>query len=138
MSTQDLNLQNVSQLTQWPLPEKAFEKRENQPENAVIQRTENGLFLPGNPGGPGRPPNVVSPTAAYKAILAEKGATELAQTVYNDAITAKNARDRLAAASEITDRVDGKAIQRQDVRGVFVMMPAEGSLADLDKWADEE
>ena len=109
----------------------------NRPENAVLARGENGMFAKGNAGGPGRPP-IASPTEAYKQILAEKGATELAQTVYNDALTARNARDRLAAASEITDRVDGKATQRMDFRGVIAMMPAESVTNALDEWADGE
>lgn len=100
---------------------------------------ENGKFAPGNCANPnGRPRVEVSPTAAYKQILAERGANELAETVYNDALTARNARDRLAAASEITDRVDGKATQRVDMRGIVVMMPATADLEALDSWAGDE
>jgi len=138
MASQDLNLNHTENNQLSSLIEKPRENREIQRERPALERAENGFFAPGNPGGPGRPRNIESPTAAYKQILAERGATELAQVVYNDALTAKNARDRLAAASEITDRVDGKATQRVDMRGIVVMMPAEASLGALDDWAGDE
>lgn len=138
MSSQELipNSAENNELSQFV--ENRPEIGKNPPERAALQSAENGRFIPGNPGGPGRPPNVVSPTAAYKQILAERGAGPLAEVVYNDALTAKNARDRLAAASEITDRVDGKATQRMDVRGLICMMPAEGVINTLDEWAGDE
>lgn len=137
MSTQDLSLDSVSNLTH-----SQFENNRAEIEKSARERVihdENHKFAPGNCANPaGRPPNVVSPTAAYKQILAEKGATELAEVVYNDALTARRARDRLAAASEITDRVDGKATQRVDMRGLVVMMPAEAAMDALDSWAGDD
>lgn len=136
MASQDLSLNSTENNQLSSFVEKRPENEKNGRERALLG--ENGKFALGNPGGPGRPPNVVSPTAAYKQILAEKGADELAKVVYNDALTAKNARDRLAAASEITDRVDGKATQRVDMRGVVVMMPAEAITNALDEWAGDD
>lgn len=136
MSHQDLSLDSVSNLTQSLLSQKPIQNGEIQRERTELMRTENGFFAPGNPGGPGRP-KTASITEAYKQILADRGAVELAQVVYNDATTAKAARDRLAAASEITDRTEGKATQRVDMRGIVVMMPAQADLEALDNWAGD-
>lgn len=138
LPTKDLVEQNIPSLVSEIFEPKTDLKPKNGREQAELKRSENGFFVPGTAPGPGRPPNVVSPTAAYKQILAEKGANALAETVYNDALTARNARDRLAAAAEIADRVDGKATQRVDMRGVVVMVPAEGALGALDSWAGDE
>ena len=83
----------------------------------------------------GRP---VSITEAYKYILARDGALKYAEVIASDAVEAKNARDRLAAVAELTDRLEGKATQRIDTRGVFVVLaPEAGNLSELDKWAEE-
>lgn len=71
----------------------------------------NGKFAPGNLANPGGRPKSKHITDAYKAILEEKGADELAEVVYKDATSATKASDRLAAVQEITDRVEGKPIQ---------------------------
>lgn len=137
MSSQDLSLDSIQQNTSDIFCQNRDEIVKNGPERAT--HTENGKFAPGNCANPtGRPPNIVSPTAAYRKILAEKGAEPLAEVVYNDALTAKSARDRLAAAAEITDRVDGKATQRMDVRGLICMMPAEAVMTGLDEWAGDD
>lgn len=138
MSTQDLSLDSLQSTQNDNFCHKTGEIGKIGREHAVsLQNPENGRFAVGNPGGPGRPP-LASPTAAYRRLLAERGADELVKTVYNDALTAKSARDRLAAASEITDRVDGKATQRMDVRGLICMMPAEAVMSSLDKWAGDD
>lgn len=138
MSSQDLSLDSLQQNKSDIFCQKTEEIGKSGREHAAaLQNPENGRFAVGNPGGPGRPP-LASPTAAYRRLLAERGADELVQTVYNDALTAKNARDRLAAASEITDRVDGKATQRMDVRGLICMMPAEAVMTGLDEWAGDD
>lgn len=138
MSSQDLNLESVSSLTHSQIEQKWAENGENQPENAGLEKNKNtGQFVKGWAGGPGRP-KTASITAAYKEILEERGAGELAEVVYNDALTARNARDRLAAASEITDRVEGKATQRVDMRGIVCMMPADAAIDALDSWAGDD
>ena len=71
----------------------------------------------------GRPVSVVE---AYRYILARDGALKYAEKVAEDALEAKNARDRLAAIQEMTDRVEGKAVQNIRHAGVFmVMAPGE-------------
>lgn len=137
MASQDLPLDSLQSMQSDNFCQSTELNGKNRPERAaLLQNPENGRFLPGNPGGPGG--RVASPTAAYRKILAERGAEPLAEVVYNDALTAKNARDRLAAASEITDRVDGKATQRMDVRGLICMMPAEAVMSSLDDWAGDD
>jgi len=76
-----------------------------------VNHTPEGRFAPGNNANPSGGPKIKRITDAYAAILEEHGATALAERVYCDALTAKNPSDRLAAIQEITDRVEGKAIQ---------------------------
>src|SRR6266700_6131966 len=71
----------------------------------------NGSFAPGNNANPTGRPKIKRITDAYAAILNEHGAEALAERVYCDALTAKNPADRLAAVREISDRVEGKAVQ---------------------------
>ena len=109
---------------------------ENRPELAA--RDENGKFLPGHTANPNGRPRTASISEAYKEILRRDGALKYAETIARDAVEAKNARDRLAAASEMTDRTDGKATQRMDLRGVFmVTAPAAELVQTIDAWADE-
>ena len=82
---------------------------QNRPANPNF--TPAGLFAPGNNANPGGRPKVKRISDAYAAILDEHGAEALAERVYCDALTAKNPSDRLAAIQEITDRVEGKAVQ---------------------------
>ena len=109
--------------------------QENRPANVL--HDENGKFAKGNPGGPGRPATIAI-SDAYKTILRRDGPMKYAEVIAKDALESTRARDRLAAISEITDRVEGKATQRTDIRGVFVVLaPEVGNLAALDGWADE-
>jgi hypothetical protein len=73
--------------------------------------TPEGRFASGNNANPHGRPKFKRITEAYAAILEEHGAEALAERVYCDALTAKNPHDRLAAIQEITDRVEGKAVQ---------------------------
>lgn len=138
METQDLHSESVSKLTHSSFEQKWDQNGENRPENAGLAQNKNtGQFVKGWAGGPGRP-KTASITAAYKEILERDGADKMAEVIYNDALAARNARDRLAAASEITDRVEGKATQRVDMRGIVVMMPATAELEALDSWAGDD
>lgn len=75
-----------------------------------LTHDENGNFAKGNPGGPGRPPTKRI-SDAYRAILERDGAEKYAEVIAKDALEASRARDRLAAIQEISDRVEGKAVQ---------------------------
>jgi hypothetical protein len=86
----------------------------------------DGSFAPGNQANPGGRPKTRLITDAYKEILAERGADELAKVVYTDATTAKRASDRLAAVQEITDRVEGKPVQSH-----LVQSPIDAGAARL-------
>lgn len=66
----------------------------------------------------GRP---VSITEAYRYILARDGALAYAETIAKDALEATRPSDRLAAATEIEDRVSGKATQNVKMAGVFMI-----------------
>lgn len=139
MSSQDLKLAQPENQDFGHFIEKPEQNGNFPAERPALTRTETGMFAPGNPGGPGRPRNEVSITAAYKDVLAERGPKPLAEMVYNDALTAKAPRDRLAAASEIADRVDGKATQNIRHAGVFlVAAPGAETMAALDEWAEDE
>ena len=116
---QPLNLQNCTN--------GAIEVQENAPENIASEPKQKKL---------GRP---VSLTEAYRYILARDGALKYAETIANDALTATRAADRLSAATEIEDRVSGKATQNIRHAGVFmVMAPGAEALAALDSWAEDE
>ncbi len=69
------------------------------------------LWKPGESGNPAGRPKIKRISDAYASILDQHGAEALAERVYCDALTAKNPSDRLAAIQEITDRVEGKAVQ---------------------------
>jgi hypothetical protein len=72
---------------------------------------------------------------ALKAKLASGEAEKLANELVIMGTGAARPSDRIAAISEITDRVEGKATQRIDTRGLFVVMaPEQANLA----WADDE
>lgn len=78
----------------------------NKPESK-----KSHLWKPGESGNPAGRPKIKRISDAYKAILDEHGAEALAERVYCDGLTAKNPSDRLAAIQEMTDRVEGKAVQ---------------------------
>lgn len=86
---------------------------EVQSGNTRIGEKKNAshLWQPGISGNPSGRPKIKRISDAYAAILDEHGATALAERVYCDALTAKNPSDRLAAVQEMTDRVEGKAVQ---------------------------
>ena len=97
--------------------------QENRRANELLDAS--GKFAVGNPGGPGRPPTKRF-SDAYRRILDDEGADKYAQQVATDALAAPKARDRLAAIQEMTDRVEGKAVQNIRHAGVFmVMAPGE-------------
>jgi hypothetical protein len=77
----------------------------------TVNHTPEGRFAPGNNANPSGGPKIKRISEAYAAILDQHGAEALAERVYCDALTAKNPSDRLAAIQEITDRVEGKAVQ---------------------------
>jgi len=96
---------------------------DNRRENELLDAS--GKFAVGNPGGPGRPPTKRF-SDAYRRILDDEGADKYARQVATDALAAPKARDRLAAIQEMTDRVEGKAVQNIRHAGVFmVMAPGE-------------
>ena len=82
--------------------------------DASTLNPQRGWGRPGEPGNnanPGGRPNYTSISEAYRRLLQNGGAEKLAAVIFNDALTARRAQDRRAAAAEITDRVEGKAIQ---------------------------
>ena len=103
-----------------------------------IVRNEVGKFVSGTVGGPGRRP-ITLISEALKQKLAAGEAEKLADELVRIGTDTEARRsDRIAAIAEITDRVEGKATQRIDTRGVFVVLaPEAGNLAQLDQWADE-
>lgn len=136
MSSQDLSLENVSKLQHSQFDNNRAEIAKSGRERII--HDQNNKFAPGNCANPAGRPKTASITAAYKEILERDGAEKMAEVIYNDALAARTARDRLAAASEITDRVEGKATQRVDMRGLVVMMPAEAVVSGLDDWAGDD
>ena len=108
------------------VPLEQSDESKNRPQNELLG--PDGKFAVGNPGGPGRPPSKHI-SEAYRAILERDGAEKYAQVVAEDALLAPKARDRLAAIQEMTDRVEGKAVQNIRHAGVFmVMAPGEDVL----------
>ena len=87
-------------------------------------------FMPGESGNPSGRPKIKRISDAYAAILDQHGAEALAERVYCDALTAKNPSDRLAAIQEITDRVEGKAVQTTRIEQALDGQTAK-VLADL-------
>ena len=43
----------------------------------------------------------------------------------------------LAAIKEVTDRVEGKAVQNSNIRGLITFIPAEQVIDSLDSWAED-
>jgi hypothetical protein len=105
------------------------------PANEIKQRPANrranGQFLPGCVANPTGRPKTKLVSDAYRAILDEHGADELANVVYRDAIYAGKASDRLAAVQEITDRVEGKSVQAHRMLGDTVDAQTAQMLAEL-------
>lgn len=101
---------------------------ENSPKLSKDPRAH--LFQPGESGNPGGRPKIKRISDAYAAILDQHGAEALAERVYCDALTAKNPSDRLAAIQEITDRVEGKAVQTTRIEQALDGQTAK-VLADL-------
>lgn len=111
----------------------------SQPENTgeLRGRDESGKWLPGYAPNPGGRPKIARLTEAYKHILETDGAETYARVIANIAVTGKKDSDRISAVQEIADRVEGKAVQNTNVRGVMVMIPAETVSNALDNWADD-
>lgn len=95
-----------------------------------VNHTPEGRFAPGNNANPTGGPKIKRISDAYAAILDQHGAEALAERVYCDALTAKNPSDRLAAIQEITDRVEGKAVQTTRIEQALDGQTAK-VLADL-------
>lgn len=140
MSTQDLSLDSLQNnaISNFPAI------RENQ-ENLPQTRGFDGKFVPGVSGNPsGRPKSRII-SEELKELLAKEsehdqrtGAQKLGEKVFALAEQDKDGYLALAAIKEITDRVEGKAVQRSDVRGLICMMPAEAVMTGLDEWAGED
>lgn len=92
----------------------AESKPQNRPQNGN-QDPKTGRFLPGNCANPGGRPKAKLISEAYKQILEDEGAEAYARVVTDVARTAKNKSDRLAAVKEMTDRVEGKALQQHKI-----------------------
>jgi hypothetical protein len=94
-----------------------LEKAENSAEVSAnsLRPDKPWLFAPGQSGNPSGRPKCKRISEAYASILEVHGAEKLAETVYRDALSATKAADRLAAVQEITDRLEGKAIQSHRV-----------------------
>lgn len=78
-------------------------------------------------GKPGRP---VTVKEAYRHILLRDGPLKYAETIANDAVTAKSPRDRLAAFTEMTDRLEGKATQTMRMAGVFMVAAPDAGVLE--------
>lgn len=96
-----------------------------------MSRDKNGRFLPGFVTNPTGRPKLQRISDAYKDILDNEGAEKIAQTIYNDALTAKKPSDRLAAAQEMADRVEGKAVQSHRLSGDMVDGQTARLIAEL-------
>ena len=112
----------------------ASNRSELQANEITVQpanRNAIGQFLPGFVANPTGRPKTKLVSDAYRAILEEHGADELAAVVYRDAIHASKANDRLAAVQEITDRVEGKSVQAHRMLGDTVDAQTAQMLAEL-------
>lgn len=137
MSSQDLSLDSVQSSQDASIPQNWEELAENSPQTP--SRRANGQIMPGQVLNPGGRPKSKHITEAYKAILEDEGADKYARVVAQIALdSTSKPSDKLAAVQEITDRVEGKATQRMDVRGLICMMPAEGVMSTLDDWAGDD
>lgn len=140
MSSQDLSLDSL-QSSSIPTFPAIREIQENPPQT----RGDDGRFVPGVSGNlSGRPKSRII-SEELKELLAKEsevdkttGAQRLGRKALELAEQSKDGYLALAAIKEITDRVEGKAVQRSDVRGIVVMMPAEQVLGSLDDWAGDD
>lgn len=95
----------------------------NQGEILPAIRDEQGKFIPGVSGNPSGRPATTHITDAYKSILETEGAEQFARVITGIALDETNKpTDRIAAIQEITDRVEGRAVQNMSIRGNIVMM----------------
>lgn len=121
--------QNRVPITWLPTVDSITQSVESSTESATTQ-SENGreqIELEPKTKKLGRP---VSITEAYRYILIRDGALKYAEQIAKDALGATRAADRREAIAEMTDRVDGKAVQNIRHAGVFmVLAPGEEVLA---------
>jgi hypothetical protein len=109
---------------------------EIRPENGI--RDAAGKFTAGNPGGPGRLPSTTV-TEAIRADLRAGKAIVVKDKLFGLMESARRESVQLAAAQELIDRSEGKAVQNVRHAGVFmVMAPGAEALAALDGWAEDE
>ena len=91
---------------------------------------------PGDPDG-------IAARAHDPAVIADKAvaAEQMRNVLYGIALTGENDHARIAAADKLLDRLDGKAVQRQDVTsggeriGYVIAAPAEAE--SVDEWAKD-
>jgi hypothetical protein len=120
------------------------QSNEQSPSNDIESRPENGIrdaagkFIAGNPGGPGRLPSITV-TDAIRADLKAGKAEVVKDKLFDLMEGARRESVQLAAAQEIIDRAEGKAMQSIRHAGVFmVMAPGADTLQALDSWADAD
>lgn len=116
-----------------------------EPSGAIVENSQNSaispgsrpshLWQPGQSGNPSGRPKCALISEKLREILrsedvsGETGADRLGNKLV--ALTEeKDGYLRLAAIKEITDRVEGKAVQTSNVRGLFVMMPAAAVMSE--------
>lgn len=101
----------------------------------VRTRDVDGRWLPGHAPNPGGRPKCALISEKLREILrsedasGETGADKLGKKLVG-LTEEKDGYLRLAAIKEITDRVEGKAVQTSNVRGLFVMMPPTAVMAE--------
>lgn len=107
--------------------------------NGEIQRAnrdEYGKFLPGNCANPdGRPKSTLISERLKQVLSSEDpsgrtGADKIGDRLMRMTQQEKDEWLALAAIKEVTDRVEGKAVQNTNVRGLIVMMPSDQVLAE--------
>ena len=94
-------------------------------------RDETGRFLPGSTGNPDGRPKCTLISDRLKQVLSSEdasgrtGADKIGDKLMRMTQQEKDEWLALAAIKEVTDRVEGKAVQNTNVRGLIVMMPAD-------------
>lgn len=140
VNNQDLNIDSLQTSAI-----SVFPQNRELPKISPHKDSATGKFLPGNCANPGGRPKSRVISEELRELLAKEseedqrtGAQKLGEKVFALAEQDKDGYLALAAIKEITDRVEGKATQRVDMRGIVVMMPAQADLEALDSWAGDE